>query len=118
MLRAMPDLGPVTTWDDLGVFRTLALVREDAGNGVIDPRVHRLLQDEKLAATAERFLDLACDLPETAAQLYVHRTTLYQRLERIAELYKLDLRRSGDHRLITHLGLKFARVSGRQPVTS
>ena len=50
-------------------------------------------------ATAETFLDLAGDVQATA-RLFVHRTTLYQRLDRIDQLYKLDLRRSGDHRLI------------------
>ncbi len=51
-------------------------------------------------ATAETFLDLAGDVQAPAARLFVHRTTLYQRLDRIDQLYKLDLRRSGDHRLI------------------
>jgi hypothetical protein len=112
MVRAMPDLGPITIWDDLGVFRTLALVLSDeAGSGAIDPRVAELLADEGLAVTAESFLDLAGDVQKTAAKLFVHRTTLYQRLDRIAALYRLDLRHSGDHRLITHLGLKLARVA-------
>lgn len=111
MLRAMPDLGPVATWDELGVFRALALLpSNELESGIIDPRVRGLLSDENLTHTAETFLDLAGDVQETAARLFVHRTTLYQRLERIALLYKLDLRRNGDHRLITHLGLKLARV--------
>jgi hypothetical protein len=112
MMRAMPDLGPVVAWDELGVFRALALVpQEEAENGVIDARVRDLLTNKGLAATAETFLDLAGDVQETAARLYVHRTTLYQRLDRIGALYNLDLRRSGDHRLITHLGLKLARLA-------
>jgi hypothetical protein len=113
MMRAMPDLGPIVAWDDLGVFRALSLLPPDeAKNEVIDARVRELLADKGLAGTAELFLDLAGDVQKTAAQLFVHRTTLYQRLDRIATLYNLDLRRSGDHRLITHLGLKLARVSG------
>lgn len=113
MVRAMPDLGPIAAWDDLGVFRALSLLPPDeAKNEVIDARVRGLLADNGLAGTAEVFLDLAGDVQKTAAQLFVHRTTLYQRLDRIATLYNLDLRRSGDHRLITHLGLKLARVSG------
>src|SRR5581483_4518157 len=112
MMRAMPDLGPIAAWDDLGVFRALALVPPDeARSSVIDHRVRELLGDQGLAATAELFLDLAGDVQETSARLFVHRTTLYQRLGRIAALYGLDLRRSGDHRLITHLGLKLARVA-------
>ena len=112
MIRAMPDLGPIAAWDDLGVFRALAhLPNCDLESEVLDPRVRRLLADDSLAATAETFLDLAGDVQRTAASLFVHRTTLYQRLDRIAALYELDLRRSGDHRLLTHLGLKLVRVA-------
>jgi len=112
MIRAMPDLGPITTWEDLGIFRALAfLPTNDLESGVLDARVRQLLGDEILANTAETFLDLAGGIQETAARLFIHRTTLYQRLDRIAALYRLDLRRNGDHRLITHLGLKLARVA-------
>jgi hypothetical protein len=114
IVRAMPELGPIVAWDDLGVFRALALLPTgDLEANVLDPRVRRLLDNTELAATAEAFLDLAGNVQETAARLYVHRTTLYQRLDRIAALYELDLRRSGDHRLLTHLGLKMARVAPR-----
>jgi hypothetical protein len=111
--RAMPDFRPVVTWNDLGVFRTLSLVpQEEAVDGAVDSRVRDLLADESLATTAEVFLNLAGDVQRTAQELFVHRTTLYQRLDRITALYKLDLRRNGDHRLITHLGLKLARLAG------
>jgi PucR-like helix-turn-helix protein/diguanylate cyclase with GGDEF domain len=112
MVRAMPDLGPVVAWDDLGVFRALALLPpDDIEHEVLDPRVRRLLENGELASTAETFLDLAGNVQETAARLYVHRATLYQRLDRILGLYKLDLRRNGEHRLLTHLGLKLAKVA-------
>lgn len=111
IMQAIPDLGPLATWEGLGVFRALALIpREDAQHDAVDPRVRELLDDEGLADTAGTFLDLAGDVQRTAAQMFIHRTTLYQRLDRIAALYKLDLRRNGDHRLITHLGLKLARL--------
>jgi DNA-binding PucR family transcriptional regulator len=71
------------------------------------------LDDAGLSQTAEMFLDLAGNVRETALNLHVHRTTLYQRLERIKASYELDLKDSGDHRLVTHLGLKLARVAGR-----
>ena len=36
MMRAMPDLGPIVAWEDLGVFRALSLVPpEEAENGAI-----------------------------------------------------------------------------------
>jgi sugar diacid utilization regulator len=111
-VSAMPDLGPIASWDELGVFRALVLVApSEAENGAIDPRIRQLLNDAPLAETAETFLDLAGNVQKTAARLFVHRTTLYQRLDRITELYKLDLRRSGDDRLIAHLGFKLARVA-------
>jgi GAF domain-containing protein len=111
LVRAVPDLGPVAAWDSLGVFRVLALLpMREAEGSVIDPRVRDLLRDDGLASTAETFLDTAGSVQETAARLYIHRTTLYQRLDRIEAQYRLDLRSRGDHRLITHLGLKQARV--------
>jgi sugar diacid utilization regulator len=113
MARAMPDLGPIVAWDDLGVFRALALLpTSDIESGAIDPRVRKLLTNEVLAPTAETFLDLAGDMQQTATRLFVHRATLYQRLDRIKVLYNLDVRHRGDHRLITHLGLKLARAAG------
>jgi hypothetical protein len=111
--RAVPDLGPIAAWDDLGVFRALAFMPVDEiADGVLDSRVRQLLADKELAATAEIFLDLAGNIQETAARLYLHRATLYQRLDRIAERHKLDLRRNGDHRLLAHLGLKLAQLGG------
>jgi hypothetical protein len=112
MARAMPNLGPITAWDTLGVFRVIAhLPESEVEEGVIDRRVRRLVADNGLATTAETFLDLAGNVQETAAKLFLHRTTLYQRLDRISELYGLDLRRNGDHRLIAHIGLKLARAT-------
>lgn len=115
VLAAVPHLGPVVTWDGLGAFRALALLPVDdideIENGVLDARVRALLSDEALVVTAETFLDLAGNVHETAKALFVHRATLYQRLDRIAALFQLDLRRNGDHRLIAHVGLKLARVA-------
>lgn len=112
VVRAIPDLGPIVAWEELGVFRALALLPPDeVEDSVLDPRVRALFGNETLASTAEVFLDLAGNVHETATRLFLHRATLYQRLDRIAELYELDLRRNGDHRLITHLGLKLARLA-------
>jgi len=111
MVRAMPELGPVAAWKQLGVFRALCLLPIDGlESEILDYRVQHLLKDEVLARTAQTFLDLACDVQQTAAQLFIHRMTLYQRLDRIATLYDLDLRRDADHRLVTHLGFKLVRL--------
>jgi sugar diacid utilization regulator len=110
--RAIPTLGPIVSWETLGVYRALALVPSaELISRVIDSRVRNLLNDCGLAATAEVFLDSAGSPQEATARLYVHRATLYQRLERINTLYGLDLRRNGADRLVTHLGLKAARLS-------
>jgi hypothetical protein len=111
ILRALPELGPVAAWDDLGIFRALALLPpEETEASVLDPRVRKLLADHELSSTAEIFLDLAGSIQQTAARLHVHRGTLYQRLARIKAVHELDLHANGEHRLITHLGLKFARL--------
>jgi DNA-binding PucR family transcriptional regulator len=109
--RAMPNLGPVVAWDDVGIFRPLSLLPEDeVDRSGVDPRVRQLLANATLAETAERFLDLAGNVQQTAAELHLHRTALYHRLDRIGTLYGLDLQRSGDDRLLAHLGLKLARL--------
>jgi PucR C-terminal helix-turn-helix domain/GGDEF-like domain len=110
--RALPRLGPVATWSSLGVFRALALV--PAGDIVplaLDERVLRLIDhgDEQLIETAETYLDLAGDAQATSAALHIHRATLYHRLDRLRAVTDLDLR-SGDDRLVLHLGLKLARL--------
>jgi len=111
IVRAMPkQFGPIAAWDDLGVFRPLTLLPPSEMESVLDPRIRALLSNENLAATAEVFLELAGNVQETAGRLHLHRTALYHRLDRIAALYELDLRRNGDDRLLTHLGLKLARL--------
>ncbi|TYB57487.1 PucR family transcriptional regulator [Nonomuraea sp. PA05] len=67
---------------------------------------------EQLAVTLEAFLDNAGDVQLTAEQMFVHRTTLYYRLQRIEELTGVQLA-SGEDRLAFHLGLKVARLLGR-----
>ena len=64
-----------------------------------------------LAITAEEFLDRAGDAQATAEHLIIHRSTLYQRLNRIEHLCDLDLHRSGEDRLVTHLGLRLLRLA-------
>jgi PucR C-terminal helix-turn-helix domain/GGDEF-like domain len=110
--RALPRLGPVATWSSLGVFRALALVpANEIVPLALDERVLRLIDhgDEQLIETAETYLDLAGDAQATAAALHIHRATLYHRLDRLRTVTDLDLR-SGDDRLVLHLGLKLARL--------
>lgn len=114
---AIPVMGDVVRWRDLGVFRALAqLPNREAVTSAIDPRVSTLLRsgDDALVVTLETYLDLACDARATAAHLHLHRGTLYYRLEKAARLASIDMG-NGYDRLSVHLGLKLARLAG-QPV--
>jgi hypothetical protein len=51
----------------------------------------------------------------TARELFIHRSSLYNRLHRVEELSGIDMR-SGADRLTLHLGLRLWRLS--QPSTS
>jgi len=46
--------------------------------------------------TARVVLDLGGDVAAAAGRLYIHRTTLYYRLDRIADLIGVDLRHSAE----------------------
>ncbi|WP_328719244.1 helix-turn-helix domain-containing protein [Streptomyces sp. NBC_00247] len=106
---AEPRLGPVARWSGIGPYRLLtALSHAPAGP---DPSVVALLAPAhaELARTAETFLDLAGQASRTAAELGIHRQTLYYRLSRVQQLTGLDLA-SGEDRLLLHMALKRARL--------
>ncbi|EHN12403.1 putativetranscriptional regulator [Patulibacter medicamentivorans] len=107
--------GEVVSWDELGIYRMLAeLPLGDLDRLAIHPGLQTLLarpQTHFLVHTLECYLDRAGDVPAAAAELFVHRTTLYHRLRRIEELGAIDLG-DGEQRLELHLGLKIARLQG------
>ncbi|MGY0236325.1 PucR family transcriptional regulator [Longispora urticae] len=108
-----PDLGPVVTWDRLGVYRLLAAV-QGAGH-VIHPGLDTLLADpagRAFLGTLETYLDLAGNADATARRLHLHRTSLYYRLQRLEQLLDTNLKDGGE-RLCLHLALKLARLEGR-----
>jgi hypothetical protein len=116
---AIPAVGNVVRWRDLGAFRVLVQVPvdEDDRSTCIDPRLLRLLSaDEDLAATVETYLDLGCDAKRTAERLQLHRGTLYYRLAKAAQLTGVDLH-DGNDRLSLHMGFKLSRLTGRYPVS-
>ena len=59
------------------------------------------------AGTAAAYLDHAGNVVRAAAELRIHRQTLYYRLQRIEELTGLDLA-DGRDRLTLHLALTLA----------
>jgi hypothetical protein len=106
--HAVPRLRPVAAWADLGVHRLLACgPRRALREGVVDPAVEPLLARPDLAATAAAYLDHAGNVARAAAELAVHRQTLYYRLGRIEALTGLDLA-DGRDRLRLHLALTLA----------
>jgi sugar diacid utilization regulator len=106
--HAVPRLRPVAAWDELGVHRLLACgPRRALREGAVDPAVEPLLARPHLAATAAAYLDHAGNVPRAAAELGIHRQTLYYRLRCIQELTGLDLA-DGQDRLTLHLALTLA----------
>ncbi|RZB16777.1 PucR family transcriptional regulator [Streptomyces sp. F001] len=105
---AEPRLGPVAEWSGIGPYRVLTTLPPDAAH---DPAVAPLLAPahRELARTAEVFLDRAGQAGRTAAELGVHRQTLYYRLSRVEQLTGLDLD-DGEDRLLLHMALKGARL--------
>ncbi|WP_107068430.1 CdaR family transcriptional regulator [Streptomyces sp. NBRC 110035] len=105
---AEPRLGPVARWSSIGPYRLLtALPRRAAPDPAVGPLllpVHR-----ELARTAETYLDQAGQAGRTAAELGIHRQTLYYRLSRIEQVTGLDLD-DGEDRLLLHMALKGARL--------
>lgn len=112
----IPQVEDVLRWADAGIYRMLLsaeggseLSEQDVPAGVL-----RLLEHpggEVLLHTLETYLDSAGDAQRTTAALFLARGSLYYRLHRIEEIAEIDLR-SGQDRLVLHLGLKLARIVG------
>ncbi|MER7193494.1 PucR family transcriptional regulator [Streptomyces flaveolus] len=100
--------GPVAEWASIGPFRLLAALPPRSAH---DPAVRALLSPahRELARTAEVYLDRAGQAGRTAAELGIHRQTLYYRLSRVEQLTGLDLD-DGEDRLLLHMALKAYRL--------
>ena len=97
----------VTRWDELRAQRLLSALPPTA-LGDLPDGVRALLDNEQLAQTLETYLDHAGDVKQTAAELWLHRTSLYYRLRRIEEIAGVDLNR-GEDRLLCHVALRLAK---------
>lgn len=100
--------GPVARWASIGPFRLLTALPPEVAH---DPVARTLLAPvhHELARTAEVFLDCAGQAARAAAELGIHRQTLYYRLSRIEKLTGLDLD-DGEDRLLLHMALKAHRL--------
>ncbi|UJV40437.1 PucR family transcriptional regulator [Streptomyces sp. AMCC400023] len=105
---AEPRLGPIAEWRSIGPYRLLTSLPPGLPQ---DPAVRTLLTPahRELARTAEAFLDHAGQAGRTAAELGIHRQTLYYRLSRVEQLTGLRLT-DGEDRLLLHMALKGARL--------
>jgi len=111
----MPELGRLVLWRELGVVRMLSELLGDRDPADFVPvSLRRLLDDphgERLVTSLEAYLERSGDVATAAADLFVHRSSLYNRLRRIEEIAGVDLR-SGAQRLELHLGIRLSRMGG------
>lgn len=107
--RTLPEGHEFAAWDTLGADRLVSQLPPGALGDAPTELRRMLVAEPDLAATLASFLDAAGDVKRTAAELSLHRSGLYYRLQRIEELTGLDLGQ-GDDRLLAHLAL---RLSGR-----
>jgi len=109
----IPQFARAADWDELGVYAAFQyLYRDPSAPERICPGVGALL-DERAGTyrqTMRCYLECAAQAQQAAAQLHIHRTTLYWRLARAAEMLPLDLRR-GEDRLKLHLALTLADLT-------
>jgi hypothetical protein len=101
-----PRHAPVARWEDLGAHRLLARLGGADLRELTEP-VAGL--DPELAHTVEVYLDLGGHAQKAAAELGIHRQTLYYRLGKAERLTGRDLS-DGDDRLAVHLALKAAHL--------
>lgn len=107
--------GTIIDYERLGAWRLLARIPRDAATAAAIPAPLRALAERadgpQLLQTLETFLDNGGDIPRTAGELFVHRTSLYARLRRIERDTGADLA-DGAQRLDLHLGLRLLRLTG------
>jgi hypothetical protein len=113
-----PEHASPAGWAELGAYRMLARAAEAPGAEELLhpglPQLFALQSKESLVATLETYLDNGCDTKLTAEALYLHRASLYYRLQRIEALTGTTLKSGGD-RLALHSSLKLARLLGVHP---
>ena len=106
-----PALARPARWASLGAYRTL-LATPRPSDRALRPLDEAGASAPMLLATLEAYLDLAGDVQAVANRLNLHRSSLYYRLDRIAQLAGVDLA-DGLVRLDLHLALKARRVRRR-----
>lgn len=113
----VPARGPVTRWDELGVYRLAGCgPSADIAGAVLIPPVRKLLthRNPDLWRTALAYLEHAGDAAATSSTLEIHRQTLYYRLGKVNEVTGMSLA-DGEDRLLLHLGLTLGQFLVTDP---
>ncbi|MCV7392093.1 PucR family transcriptional regulator [Mycolicibacterium porcinum] len=107
----------VADWSALGSWRTLALLgraydRDRLGE-LVHPGIVSLIGQgrQDLLRTLETYLANGGDVRRTSEDMYLHRSTLYYRLEKVTEAVGSDLT-DGETRFDLMLSLRLARLAG------
>jgi DNA-binding PucR family transcriptional regulator len=109
----IPSFRRAADWAGLGAYAAFQdLYRDPSAPERICPGIGALLDEPAgtYRQTLRCYLDCAAQAQQAATRLHIHRTTLYWRLARAAELMPLDLRR-GEDRLRLHLALTLADLT-------
>ena len=113
----VPQFRRAADWASLGVYAAFQhLYYDPSAPERICPGVSALLDQraQTYRQTVRCYLECAAQAQQAAAQLHIHRTTLYWRLARAAEMVPLDLRR-GEDRLKLHVALALAELTHPAP---
>ena len=107
-LRAGAAL-PHPAWDALGSWHLIVTAPPDLAVADIHPGAEVLARQARpgLMITARTVLDHGGDIARAAAELHIHRTTLYYRIERIEALTGVNLKTS-PQRDDLHMALRLA----------
>ena len=109
---AFAEFRPAVDVSALGGWLLLATAKVDpASLAAVSPAAHTLVThgDETQRRTVETYLDVAGNVPAACEVLFIHRTTLYYRLERMPAEVR-DALADGMKRSTLHLALKLIRL--------
>lgn len=108
-------LAPLVRWGQLGPLGLLGQLLGGRDPVAVMPapivKLCAAADGETLLTTLAAYLEHAGDAADTAAELFLHRSSLYKRLHRIERLAEVDLR-SGNDRLQLHIGVLLWRMAG------
>ena len=115
LLLGLGRYGEGASAEDLGIY---GLLLSDLGqehvNEFIETRIGRVIaydseRGTSLLATLEAYFATEGNVPATAAALFIHTNTMYQRLERLDRILGVDWR-VGERALDIRLALRFQRL--------